>query len=107
MHRYSRHGTLVAAVALLALTTAQDGVALAQPPVTPSPPPPVIGPLQYGPPGYPPTIGIALLPAARAGVGISADSLSPAPAPPAGSSPSGIAGVNVTDDSINARNEPH
>lgn len=96
-----RYGSapLLAATALALF--AGSGIAHADPsPVTP-PPPPVIGPLQYGPPGYPAAVGIPLLPAGRAGVSVSADTLSPAApnaAPPIGSR--GISGVQTSADSL-------
>ncbi len=96
--RYGGAALLAATALALSVST---GIARADPgPVTP-PPPPVIGPLQYGPPGYPAAIGVPLLPPGRAGVSVSADALSPAapnPAPPNGSR--GISGVQTSADSL-------
>jgi hypothetical protein len=65
----------------------------------PAPPPPPIGPLQYGPPAYPAGVGIPLVPQARSGVAAAADTLSPAPQPgPAVAD--GIAGVTVSSGAL-------
>lgn len=74
-------------------------VAQADPPIAP-PAPPIIGPLQYGPPGYPAAIGIPLIPAARSGVSTSADTLSPTPRGRT-QAPSGISGVQIAADVLN------
>lgn len=69
-------------------------------PVTPALPP-VIGPLQAGPPAYPPDAGIALLPAGRAGVTASADVISPTPSNAVvANSARGIAGVSASADAL-------
>jgi hypothetical protein len=81
----------------LALLTLGSGVAGADP--SPPPPPPIIGPLQYGPPAYPPVVGVPLIPHARSGVVASADTL----APSAGgtvTSGGGIAGVTTSSDVV-------
>jgi hypothetical protein len=72
--------------------------ASAQPSSIAPPPSPVIGPLQYGPPAYPPTVGVPLLPKANSGVGVAADTLAPT-APASASAPAGgIAGVVASAD---------
>ncbi|WP_139360104.1 MULTISPECIES: hypothetical protein [unclassified Mycobacterium] len=94
-----RHGsaTLLVVTALLSFTG--SGTAHADPgPITP-PPPPVIGALQYGPPGYPAAIGVPLLPPGRSGVSVSADTLNPAAPAPANAA-RGISGVQTSADSL-------
>ncbi|WP_199255918.1 hypothetical protein [Mycolicibacterium mengxianglii] len=73
----------------------------AQPSSIAPPPPPVIGPLEYGPPAYPPAVGVPLLPQARAGVGVSADTLNPTASGSAPAPAGGIAGVVVSADVVN------
>lgn len=82
------------------------GVANAAPAPTP-PPPPVLGPLQYGPPAYPPGVGIALLPPARSGVAASSDAISPisAYAPPEPGR-HGVAGVAASADVLSPTPPP-
>ncbi|MGH3953014.1 MAG: hypothetical protein ACRDTI_03055 [Mycobacterium sp.] len=96
-----RYGSATFLVTTTVALFAGSGIAHADPgPVTP-PPPPVIGALQYGPPGYPAAIGVPLLPAGRAGVSISADTLSPAAPNAAPSNGSrGISGVQTSADSL-------
>lgn len=89
----------LASIALALSTAGVAPLARADPPPIAPPPPPVIGPLQYGPPGYPPTIGVPLLPPGRSGVSISSDSLSPDQPPTPGGS-RGISGVNVGADAL-------
>ncbi|MGL5443898.1 MAG: hypothetical protein ACRDDJ_15685 [[Mycobacterium] stephanolepidis] len=96
-----QHGRAVLLASSTLVLFASTGVAHADPgPVTPAPPP-VIGALQYGPPGYPAAIGVPLLPAGRSGVSVSADTLSPAastPSPP--NTSRGIAGVQTSADAL-------
>ncbi len=94
------HGAALLVATILALSVG-TGIAHADPgPITP-PPPPVIGPLQYGPPGYPAAIGVPLLPPARSGVSVSADALSPVAPPPASpNAPGGISGVRTSADAL-------
>ncbi|MFA4082847.1 hypothetical protein [Mycobacteroides salmoniphilum] len=94
-----RHGGGALLLTAVLALTAGTGIAHADPgPITP-PPPPVIGALQYGPPGYPAAVGIPLLPAGRAGVSVSADTLSPAAPAPANAS-RGISGVQTSADAL-------
>lgn len=101
-HHKARRPILVLAIIISAAADSMcySAVAAADPPIAPAPPP-VIGPLQYGPPGYPPAIGVPLLPQARAGVTTSADTVDPAAQSPLpGSSANGIGGVRVAADAI-------
>ncbi|MBN7300796.1 hypothetical protein IUQ79_02710 [Mycobacteroides abscessus subsp. bolletii] len=64
----------------------------------PPPPRPVIGPLQYGPPGYGLVTGAPEMPSQMPGVSISADTLGP------GSDPNAVrtgpVGVRIVADSL-------
>lgn len=94
-----RRGSATLFVTTTLALFAGSGTAHADPgPITP-PPPPVIGALQYGPPGYPAAIGVPLLPAGRAGVSVSADTLNPAAPAPANAA-RGISGVQTSADSL-------
>ncbi len=94
-----RHGGGALLLTSVLALTAGTGITHADPgPITP-PPPPMIGALQYGPPGYPAAVGIPLLPAGRAGVSVSADTLSPAAPAPANAS-RGISGVQTSADAL-------
>ena len=96
-----QHGGAVLLASSTLVLFAGTGIAYADPgPVAP-PPPPVIGALQYGPPGYPAAIGVPLLPPGRSGVSVSADTLSPAAStlvPPNASR--GISGVSTSADTL-------
>jgi hypothetical protein len=81
----------------LALLAFGSGRAAAEP--SPPPPPPIIGPLQLGPPAYPPTVGVPLIPQARSGVVASADTLDPSAAQ-AATPDGGIAGVTTSSGAI-------
>lgn len=94
---------LVTALNVAAALTlpAGTGIAQADPSPVAPPPPPVIGALQYGSPGYPAAIGVPLLPAARSGVSVSADALSPvAPIPATPNASGGISGVRTSADAL-------
>lgn len=87
--------TMIAATALTGWV--QPVRAVADPPIAPAPQP-VIGPLQAGPPSYPASIGLGLLPQAKTGVTASADAVAPDSAPTPG--PQGIAGVRTSADAL-------
>lgn len=102
-HREVRHAIPLLVTIVSAAITSFGGsaVASADPPITPAPPP-IIGPLQYGPPGYGP-LGVPQIPPARAGVTSSADTVDPGtPAPLPGSPASGTSGVQVSADAISS-----
>ncbi|WJR32361.1 hypothetical protein P3F83_17765 [Mycobacteroides immunogenum] len=96
-----RYGGLALFLVTALNVAAAINVAHADPGPTVPPPPPVIGPLQYGPPGYPAAVGVPLLPAARSGVSVSADALSPvAPTPATPNASGGISGVRTSADAL-------
>lgn len=98
IHRYRDSALLVAAALTLPAGT---GIAQADPSPVAPPPPPVIGALQYGSPGYPAAIGVPLLPQGRSGVSISADTLNPtAPNPAPSNASRGISGVQTSADAL-------
>lgn len=98
-HRMTRTSFVIAALTVsTSFFVASE--ANAEPSASPLPPM-IIGPLQYGPPAYPPAVGVPLLPAGKAGVAASADSLSPTGAPPSSPAPApGIAGVRPGVDAL-------
>lgn len=93
--------TVIAATALA--DWVQPARAIADPPIAPAPQP-VMGPLQEGPPGYPASIGLGLLPQAKTGVTASADAVTPGSAPTPG--PQGIAGVHTSADALSPSRAP-